>query len=29
MAGTIGYSEIDFEKQGKQIGFLNLPQFNP
>lgn len=25
MARTIGYSEIDFEKQGKQIGFLNLP----
>lgn len=25
MARTIGYSEIDFEKQGKQVGFLNLP----
>ena len=25
MTRTIGYSEIDFEKQGKQIGFLNLP----
>ena len=25
MTRTIGYSEIDFEQQGKQVGFLNLP----
>ena len=25
MTRTIGYSEIDFEKQGKQIGFMHLP----
>jgi len=25
MARTIGFTDVDFEKNGKQIGFLNLP----
>lgn len=25
MARSIGYTEIDFDRQGKQVGFLNLP----